>query len=55
MESFGRSDVLRILRITPRQLAQWQKTGLVPVAQQYSFSDLLQMKKIRDLRGERVR
>ncbi len=55
MESYGRADVLRILHITPRQLAQWQKVGLVPAAEPYSFSDLLQMKKVRDLRDERVR
>jgi tetratricopeptide (TPR) repeat protein len=55
VESYGRADVLRILHITPRQLAQWQKVGLVPAAEQYSFSDLLQMKKVRDLRDERVR
>ncbi len=50
-----RSDVLRILRITARQLAQWQRAGLVAVADSYSFFDLLQMKKIRDLRAKRVR
>jgi tetratricopeptide (TPR) repeat protein len=36
-------------------LAQWQKAGLVAVAENYSFFDLLQMKKIRDLRAKRVR
>jgi tetratricopeptide (TPR) repeat protein len=36
-------------------LAQWQKAGLVAAADTYSFFDLLQMKKIRDLRAKRVR
>jgi tetratricopeptide (TPR) repeat protein len=36
-------------------LAQWQKAGLVGAADSYSFFDLLQMKKIRDLRAKRVR
>jgi tetratricopeptide (TPR) repeat protein len=36
-------------------LAQWQKAGLVAAADSYSFIDLLQMKKIRDLRAKRVR
>jgi tetratricopeptide (TPR) repeat protein len=52
---YRRVDVIRILRITARQLAQWQKAGLVAVADSYSFFDLLQMKKIRDLRAKRVR
>jgi len=47
--------VLRILRITPRQLQQWQKAGLVAASDQYSFFDLIQLRKIRDLRAKRVR
>jgi tetratricopeptide (TPR) repeat protein len=52
---YQRSDVLRILRITPRQLQQWQKAGLVAASDQYSFFDLIQLKKVRDLRAKRVR
>jgi tetratricopeptide (TPR) repeat protein len=52
---YRRADVIRILRITPRQLVQWQRAGLVAAADSYSFVDLLQMKKIRDLRAKRVR
>ncbi len=55
MHRYRRADVIRILRITARQLAQWQKAGLVAAADSYSFFDLLQMKKIRDLRAKRVR
>jgi tetratricopeptide (TPR) repeat protein len=36
-------------------MVQWQKAGLVAAADSYSFVDLLQMKKIRDLRAKRVR
>ncbi|MGI9104535.1 MAG: tetratricopeptide repeat protein [Terriglobales bacterium] len=55
MHRYRRVDVLRILRITARQLAQWQKAGLVAATDSYSFFDLLQMRKIRDLRAKRVR
>ena len=55
MHRYRRADVIRILRITARQLAQWQKAGLVAVTESYSFFDLLQMRKIRDLRAKRVR
>lgn len=55
MHSYRRSDVIRILRITARQLAQWQKAGLAADSDPYSFFDLLQLKKVRDLRAKRVR
>jgi len=55
VERYDRSDVLRILRITARQLAGWEKAGLLPVAESYSFFDLLQLTKLRDLRAKRVR
>lgn len=47
--------MLRILRITGQQLAQWQKAGLVASGDYFSFFDLLQVKKIRDLRAKHVR
>jgi len=52
---YDRADVLRILRITGHQLAQWQKVGLAASGEVFSFVDLLQLKKIRDLRAKRVR
>ena len=55
VERYQRADVLRILRITARQLAGWEKSGLIPVADSYSFFDLLQLKKLRELRSKRVR
>jgi len=55
VERYHRDDVLRILRITPRQLTGWEKTGLLAVRDAYSFFDLLQIKKLRDLRAKRVR
>jgi len=47
--------LLRILRLTARQLASWEKAGLMPVAESYSFFDLLQIKKVRDLCAKKVR
>jgi tetratricopeptide (TPR) repeat protein len=52
---FERSDVLRILRITARQLSGWQRAGLIAVRDSFSFFDLLQVKKVRDLRAKRVK
>lgn len=55
MNRFPRADVLRILHITAKQLAGWQRAGLVPTSDTFSFVDLIQLKKIRDLRAKRVR
>ena len=55
MHRYQRSDLLRILRLSPRQLLNWEKAGLIATAETYSFFDLLQIKKVRDLCAQRVR
>jgi tetratricopeptide (TPR) repeat protein len=55
MNRYCRADVLRILHITAKQLVGWQRAGLVPISETFTFYDLLQLKKIRDLRAKRVR
>jgi tetratricopeptide (TPR) repeat protein len=52
---YSRADLLRILHITPRQLANWERAELVASAESYSFSDLLEIKKVRDLCAKSVR
>jgi len=52
---YSRADLLRILRLIPRQLQTWEKAGLVTAAEDYSFFDLVQIKKVRDLCAQRVR
>ncbi|HJS99752.1 MAG TPA: tetratricopeptide repeat protein [Terriglobales bacterium] len=55
MHRYSRTDLLRILRLTARQLTAWEKAGLLAPADTYSFFDLLQVKKVRDLCARRVR
>jgi len=55
MNRYCRADVLRILHITAKQLVGWQRAGLVPNTEAFTFYDLLQLRKIRDLRSKRVR
>ena len=55
MTQYCRADVLRILHITAKQLVGWQRAGLAPISDTFTFYDLLQLKKIRDLRAKRVR
>ncbi len=55
VQRYRRADLVRILRLTPRQLAAWERADLVPSANSYSFFDLLQIKKVRDLCARKVR
>ena len=55
MHRYSRADLLRILRITPRQLQAWEKAALIAAGESYSFFDLLQIKKVRDLCAGKVR
>jgi len=55
VSEYSRADLLRILRLTARQLTAWEKAALVTAAESYSFFDLLQIKKVRDLCERRVR
>ena len=43
------------MRITAQQLNGWEKAGLIRASDTYSFVELLQLKKLRDLRAKKVR
>jgi tetratricopeptide (TPR) repeat protein len=63
---YSRQDVLRILRVHPRQLTAWERAGLIvpriisvgqdssELDQPYSFEDLSQMRTLRDLQATRI-
>jgi tetratricopeptide (TPR) repeat protein len=51
---YSRQDVLRILRIHARQLQAWERAGLVTSTDSYGFEDLVQLRKLRDLRAMRL-
>jgi tetratricopeptide (TPR) repeat protein len=52
--SYSRQDVLRILQIGCRQLQGWERAGLMPPQQTYTFQDLGQLRTLRALRQEAV-
>ena len=52
MTSYSRQDVLRILQISSPQLQGWERAGLIPQRQTYSFQDLGQLRILRALREE---
>ncbi len=51
---YSREDVLRILRLPIKQLAAWEKAGLIVCAQEYSFDELVQLRMLRDLAATRI-
>jgi len=52
--SYSRQDVLRILQIGSRQLQGWERAGLIPQQQAYTFQDLGQLRTLRILREDDV-
>jgi tetratricopeptide (TPR) repeat protein len=51
---YSRQDVLRILRISSRQLSGWERARLISFSTDYGFQDLVQLRKLRDLRASRI-
>jgi tetratricopeptide (TPR) repeat protein len=51
---YKRQDVLRILRIRLKQLCSWERSGLINQSEIYTFQDLVQLRKLRDLRATRL-
>ena len=51
---YCRKDVLRILRLPIRQLAAWEKAGLIASSEHYSFDELVQLRKLRDPSATRI-
>jgi tetratricopeptide (TPR) repeat protein len=52
--SYSRQEVLRILQISSHQLLGWERAGLIPTQQAYTFQDLRQLRTLRALREEDV-
>jgi tetratricopeptide (TPR) repeat protein len=52
--SYRRQDVLRILQISSRQLQAWERAGLIPQKELYTFQDLGQLRTLRSLREDAI-
>jgi tetratricopeptide (TPR) repeat protein len=52
---YSRQDAARILRVPERQIAAWQRAGLVrPASDEFSIRDLAGMRSLRDLHQQRL-
>lgn len=54
MGSYSRHEVLRILQISSHQLQGWERAGIIPQQQTYTFQHLGQLRTLRALRQEAV-
>lgn len=54
MTTYRRQDVLRIFEIGPRQLQAWERAGLIPQREVYSFQDLGQLRILCTLRAQEM-
>jgi tetratricopeptide (TPR) repeat protein len=52
--SYTRKEVRRLLKLDNRQLKSWERQQLIPELEQYSFSDLLTLKRLSNLRSEQA-
>jgi tetratricopeptide (TPR) repeat protein len=52
---YSRQDVLRILHLNTRQIASWERAGLISPTEQYSFEELGQLRAIRDLQANALK
>ncbi len=53
-EEYSRADVRRKFDLSERQLRSWEKQGLVPAADSYSFSDLIALQTLIKLRENHI-
>lgn len=51
---FSRQDVLRILGIRAAQFGAWERSGLIPQKSSYSFPEMVQLRKLRDLAASHI-
>ncbi len=57
MTHYSRQDVLRILHLHSRQLASWEREGLLPLLGEdegYSFEHLTRLHALREMRAQRI-
>jgi tetratricopeptide (TPR) repeat protein len=54
-QAYSRAEVRRQFALTERQLRSWERESLLPAAESYSFSDLIAIRTIAELRGKGFR
>ena len=53
-EAYSRTEVRRLLALSERQLRSWEKEKFIPASETFTFSDLLALKTLVELRKNKV-
>jgi Tfp pilus assembly protein PilF len=53
-QGYSRSQVCRAFKLSSRQLSSWVRQGLVPASETFTFSDLVTLRTLVQLRDRRV-
>src|SRR5437899_1417385 len=53
-QQYSRQDVLRMLALSSQQLRGWQRQGFIVQAETFSFSDLIALRALQQLRKSRI-
>ncbi len=51
-ESFSRAEVLRVLKLSSQKLSRWERNGIYQRRENYSFGDLLALRKLEALSSQ---
>ncbi len=51
---YQRNDVLRMLHLSGKQLQTWERLGVVPASDSYTFRDLIALRTVGELRARRI-
>lgn len=53
-QAYSRQEVLRLLAVSERQLRSWERQRLVAVSESFSFTDLIALRALAELRASKI-
>ncbi|MGI8742567.1 MAG: tetratricopeptide repeat protein [Bryobacteraceae bacterium] len=53
-QAYSREEVLRLLTVSERQLRSWERQNLIPPAQSFTFTDILALRTLAELRASKI-
>ena len=53
-QAYSRDEVLRLLTVSERQLRSWERQRLVAVSESFSFTDLIALRALAELRTAKI-
>ena len=53
-QAYSRQEVLRLLAVSERQLRSWERQRLISLSESFSFTDLLALRALAELRASKI-